>query len=137
MDIEKRQADRRRVLRAIFEAANGSETELVRIAPFQQSLELSEHEVMEACHYLVGEHLLTAPIKVEGGYIVSVQITHQGVKEIERSLQPPASHSAQHFPRPISVVNVHGNVIGSAIQSGSTGAHQDVSVGDLDLEDSH
>ena len=135
MDIEKRQADRLRVMRAIFDAANGSEVELVRIAPLQHSLGLSEHEVMAACHYLIGERLITAPIKVEGDYIISVQVTHRGIKEIERSLrQPSGGHSAGHFSPSISILNVHGDVIGSAIQSGSPGAQQDMSVGHLDLE---
>lgn len=131
MDIEKRRADRLRVMRAIFDAANGSETEIVRIAPLQQSLGLSEYEVMAACHYLIGECLITAPIKIEDDYIVAVRITHRGVKEMERSLQSSVGQPAPSFPLPISVVNVHGNVIGSAIQSGSPGAQQDVSVGDL------
>lgn len=135
MDIEKRQADRIRLIRAIFDAANGSEAEVVRIAPIQQSLGLAEHEVMSACHYLIGERLITAPIKIEDDYIVGVRITHQGVKEVERSFQTPTGQQAQAFPPSISVVNVRGNVIGSAIQSGSPGAQQDVAVGDLHLED--
>jgi hypothetical protein len=80
MDIEKRRADRLRVMRAIFDVANGSEVELVRIAPLQHGLALSEHEIMAACHYLIGERLITAPVKVEGDYIISVQVTHRGIK---------------------------------------------------------
>jgi hypothetical protein len=41
--------------------------------------------------------------------------------------------NTQHFPAAVSVINVHGPVIGSAIQSGSPGAQQNVSIGDLDL----
>ena len=61
-----------------------------------------------------------------------MQITHAGIKEMEQSRQDP-HEPTQHFPPAVSVMNFHGPVIGSPIQSGSPGAHQEVSMGDLDL----
>jgi hypothetical protein len=103
VDIEKRRADRLRVMGAIFHAANGSETEIVRIARLERGLGLSEQDIMTACHYLIGERLITASIKVEGDYIVGVQITHQGVREMERRLQT-ARESARLSPSSADVL---------------------------------
>jgi hypothetical protein len=67
------------------------------------------------------------PLEADG-----IQITHWGIKEMEESAQAP-HEPTEHFPPAVSIVTVHGSVIGSAIQSGSPGAQQEVSIGDLDL----
>lgn len=136
MDIKKRQAQRIRVLGAIFTVADGSEEVIVRIVPrLQQILELSEQEIIRDCHYLLGEGLIKAPIKVEDDHIVAVQLTHRGIKRVEQSLEPATEYHSSFIPS-ISVINVHGDVIGSAIQNGSAEAQQEMSVQELNLGDS-
>jgi hypothetical protein len=134
MDIERRRADRLRVMKAIFDASEGSETVLVHTTPhLQERLGLSDQELADACNYLVGEGLIAAKIQAAGFPApIGVQITHKGIKEMEQSLDAP-SKPTEHFPPAVSVINVHGSVVGSAIQSGSPGAQQEVSIGDLDL----
>jgi len=136
MDIRKRQADRARILKAIFDTADGSEEAIVRIVPqLVQSLGLPEQEIISACQYLVGEGWIKAPLKVEGNYIVGVHLTHRGVEKVEQSLKQTAERNGPFIPS-ISVINIHGDVISSAIQTGSAGAQQQIYAQDLNLEDS-
>jgi len=131
VDIDKRQADRLRVMRAIFDASHGSQLEVVRVLPFlENSLGLSRQEIVDACYYLVGEGLIVERIKAEG-LIIGTEITHRGIKEMEESIQAPDKPTS-HFPPFYSIVNVHGH--GNVIQSGSPGARQDVSIGSFDLD---
>jgi hypothetical protein len=139
IDIERRQANRLRVMKAIFDASGGSERVIVYTAPhpveahLPESLGLSDEEIADVCHYLQGEGLIVAALEVaEALGPIAVQINHLGIKEMEQSLGAPREPT-QHFPPAISVINVHGPVIGSAIQSGSPGAQQDVSIDDLDF----
>jgi hypothetical protein len=130
--IDERRAVRLRVMNAIYEASGASEHTLVSGAQLMEDLGLSDEDLADACKYLEGEHL----IKPRGGMWehltpFRLNITHWGIKEMEQSHQAPGEPT-QHFP-PLSVVYVNGNVIGSAIQSGSPGAHQEVTFGDLDL----
>jgi hypothetical protein len=138
IDIEKRRADRLRVMKAVFDTSGGSETVVVRTAPdLQQRLGLSFQELADACNYLVGEGLIVAMIEVaEFPAPIGVQITHKGIDEMEQTLEAP-TEPTQHFPPAVSVINIHGSVIGSPIQSGSPGAQQEVSVGDLNLDAVH
>jgi hypothetical protein len=133
LDIEKRRADRLRVMKAIFDASSGSEDVFVSGPELLENLGLSDQELGDACKYLEGEHLISTTQTMWGHLTpYMIQITHWGIKEMEQSLTAP-SEPTQHFPPAISVINVHGSVIGSAIQSASPGARQEVSTGDLDL----
>jgi len=132
-DIEKRRAVRLRVMNAIFEASGASEDTTVSGPSLLEDLGLSDQELADACKYLQGEHLIRASNTAWGhASPFFVNITHTGIKEMERSHQAP-DKPTPHFPPLVSVVNVHGPVIGSAIQSGSPGAQQNVTFGDLDL----
>ena len=132
-DIEKRRADRLRVMKAIYDASEGSEGAIVSGAELLDTLELSDQELGDVCKYLKGEHLITTRQTLWGHWTPhGIQITHWGIKEMEESARAPREPT-QHFPPAVSIVTIHGSVIGSAIQSGSPGAQQDVSIGDLDL----
>jgi hypothetical protein len=133
--VEKRQADRLRVLRAIWDATNGNPSEVARTAPtIQKQLGLSDQELEAACDYLVGEGLIrpTSKINESPGYI-AVQLTHRGVREMEESISVP-DKPTEHLPPAISVVHIQGDVIGSPIQSGSPGAQQGTTVRDISSE---
>jgi hypothetical protein len=87
----------------------------------------------DACTYLEGEGLIETTQTLWGHLTpYHIQITHRGILEMEQSLGAP-EEPTQHFPPAVSIINVGGSVIGSAIQSGSPGAHQEVTVGDIDL----
>lgn len=133
MDIERRKADRLRVMRAIFDLADGSEANVVSGGELLDKLELSDQALGDVCKYLEGEGLIKTTQTLWGHLTpFIIQLTHQGIKEIEQSLEAP-SEPTQHFPAAVSIMNFHAPVIGSAIQSGSPGAQQEVSVSDLDL----
>ena len=134
VDIEKRQADRLQVMKAIFEMAGGSQDVEVQGSDLLTRLGLAPQELGDACNYLAGQGLIEEAAPDMGASPVPywVNITHQGIMEMEQSLRAP-SEPTPHFPPLISVFHVEGNVIGSAIMSGSPGAQQQVTFGDLDL----
>jgi hypothetical protein len=132
-DTEKKQADRLLVMKAIYEASGGSEHDSVSGQDLLNDLGLPDEELADACMYLEGEHLIRSTRTMWGHltpYIIN--ITHRGIKEMEQSLQAPTKPT-EHFPPAISIINVHGDVIGSPIQSGSPGASQAVTL-EINLE---
>lgn len=122
-------------MKAIFEAADGVESEVVHIAStIPQELGLSNRELQDACDYLIGEGLIVSRIRAAGPPVhIGVQLTHLGITEMEQSLQAP-NRPTEHFPPAVSIIHVGGDVIGSAIQSGSPGAQQEVTIGDINLD---
>ena len=163
-EVDRRRAERLRVLKAIYDASVGSETTLVDGARLLEDLGLADQEVADACDWLEGEDFIRS-MRVEESLIpIRVQITHRGIKEMEqesdkapviaaqigledltrliqitqqglqeikKAMQEPRQPT-EHFPA-INFIHIGGDVSGSAIQSGSPGAHQQVSIGDLDL----
>lgn len=126
VDIAKRQADRWRVMNAIFDASDGSETVQVRPGFAFKELGLTEREQADACNYLIGERLIRVAAKFEESDLpVIVHITHRGIVEMEHSLSAP-DKPTEHFPPALSVINVFGSVTASTIQSGSPGARQSI-----------
>jgi hypothetical protein len=78
VDVEKRRANRLRVMKAIFEESGGSETELVDTAQLRNDLALSDTELADARNYLEGEGLITARYRVLGQLSpIAVQIRHR------------------------------------------------------------
>jgi hypothetical protein len=134
VDLNKRKADRLRVMNELFEAASGSERRIINTRAVPTKLGLSDEEMADACRYLEGEGLIS-PMKGLWGrpFPTNVQLTHWGVREVEESREHPET-ATEHFPPLITVTHVHGDVVGSVIQAGSPGATQTASVGNLDLE---
>jgi hypothetical protein len=133
VDIEKRRADRLLVMKTIFDASQGSEDVFVSGPALLEALDLSDQALGDACNYLAGEGLIKTTQTMWGHLTpFTIQITHWGIKEMEQSLIAPEEPTL-HFPPAVSIINVGGSVIGSAIQSGSPGADLKLSVGDFDL----
>lgn len=133
-DIEKQRANRLLVMKAIYDASDGSEGNPVSGPALLENLGLSDQELGDACRYLEGEHLIRGT-KTLWSHLTPyiINITHRGIKEMEESLQAPSKPTA-HFPPAISIVNVQGNLIGSSIQSGSPGARQRMTMKDINIE---
>jgi hypothetical protein len=133
-DIAKRQADRLRVLRAIYEGTDGTTSEVARTAPtIQKQLGLSDMELEAACDYLTGEGLIKPTVKVNEppGYI-AVQLTYRGVREMEESINAPEMPT-KHLPAASVVTIINSTLINSPIQSASPEAHQMTSVNDVNI----
>lgn len=110
-----------RVLRAIFDAADGTTSQVVRTAQtIQRQLGLSDQELEAACDYLEGKGLLKAVAKDnESPVYIAVHLTHLGVEEIEESISSP-DRPTRYLPSAASVVQIiNSTVIGSPIQSAS------------------
>jgi hypothetical protein len=118
---------------AIFEASGASEYTMVSGPRLLEELGLPDQDAADACRYLEGEHLINNS-HTSWGHLTPfhIQITHWGIREMEQSRQAP-EEPTPHFPPLVSVVHVEGDMIGSTVQSGSPGAHQEVTVGDIDV----
>jgi hypothetical protein len=133
-DVEKQRTNRLIVMKAIYDASEGSEAKPVSGPDLLETLALSDQDLGDACKYLEGERLIKGT-RTLWGHLTPflVNITHRGIKEIEESLQTPAKPT-QHFPPAVSIVHVQGNLIGSPIQSGSPGAQQELTSGEIHIE---
>ena len=164
-EVERRRAERLRVLKAIYDISVGSETTMVAGTQLLANLGLSDQEIADACAWLEGENLITS-MRAAWGHLtpINVQITHRGIKEMEQdSAEAPViaaqigledlprliqitqqgfeeikkamrepRQPTEHFPA-INLIHIEGDVSGSAIQSGSPKAYQELSTGDFDL----
>ena len=81
---EKRQADRLRVLKAIYDVSIGSETTMVSGSQLLEDLGLSDHDLADACDWLEAEQFIKS-VRVTWGHRTpyNLQITHRGIKEME------------------------------------------------------
>jgi len=130
-DIEKQRANRLLVMKAIYDAAGGGERNAVSGPELLKTLGLSDRELADVCKYLEGEQLIQGSRTLwSRSTPYTIHITHQGIKELEESLRAPGVPTA-HFP-PASIVTIHGDVIGSPIQSASPNAIQ-VAATDIDV----
>jgi len=126
VNVEKRKADRLRVLQAIFDAASGIEDEPVRLAPtIQSQLDLSAQDLQAACAYLVGEGLIKPIVKInEAPAYISASLTHRGAIEMERSISSP-DKPTKHLPSVNSVITIINSTLhNSPIQSASPEGRQ-------------
>jgi len=135
VELNKRKADRLRVMNEFFEAASGSEQAVIDTEAIRTKLGLSDQEMADACKYLEGEELINPmPGLWNRLFPHRVRLTHWGIREVEESREHPETPT-EHFPPLVTVTqHFHGNVIGSPIQAGSPGATQTTTVGDLNLE---
>jgi len=134
--IAKRQADRLQVLRAIWDATDGSTSEVARTAPtIQMQLGLSDKELEAACDYLAGEGLIKPTAKIdEPPVYIAVQLTHRGAREMEESISTPEKPT-KHLPSAASVVVIiNSTLINSPIQSASSEGHQATSTNDVNID---
>jgi hypothetical protein len=121
VDIAKRQADRMRVLRAIFDDTDGTTSEVARLAPtIQDRLGLSDLDLEAACDYLAAKGLIRPTAKVDRGPVyIAAQLTGRGLDEIEAALSSP-SQPTRYLPAAASVVQIiNSTLIDSPIQNAS------------------
>jgi hypothetical protein len=91
IDIAQRRADRLCVMNAIYEASGGSEHKEVLGRGLAAKLGLTDQDLGDACRYLAGEGLIAEAMPDMSGSPVPywVNIRHEGIREIEQSLQAP------------------------------------------------
>lgn len=109
--LERRQEQRYAVLKHIFDRSDLAET--FRAYKIASTLPYPEQEIELALTYLAGEHLADAVETYHGGSR-GYKLTHQGIKEVERSLQKP-EEPTEHFSLQI-IQNFNAPV--GAVQTG-------------------
>ena len=114
--VKKKEA-RFRFLKELYEETEGSSSEIVKDQTIGKRLGFIDSETDNILEYLRGEGLIDY-ISMDGG----LQITHNGVVEVEEALQNPRD-STQHFPPVINVLNIQ-NANNSQLQQGTTGSNQ-------------
>jgi hypothetical protein len=120
VDLNKRKADRLRVMNEFFEAAGGSEQAFIDTETVRTKLGLSDQEMADACNYLKGEGLITPSPGLWGRpFPHRAQLTHWGIREVEESREHPETPT-EHFPALVTVTqHFHGDVIGSPSKPGA------------------
>lgn len=109
--LERRQEQRYAVLKHMYvvvEETNNSEKPFFEAGTIATALPYPEQEIESALTYLAGEHLAKKVGQTRLNGAKRYELTHQGVKEIERSLQTP-NEATEHFSTQI-VQHFHGTV---------------------------
>lgn len=123
--------DRLLVMKAIYEVLGDDTDSLAQLWPIREEQGLDDDRMANAVNYLEGEYLIKLLRTMTGQRTpMHANITHRGVREMEKAEANPEQPST-YFPPFVSVVHVGGNMIGSAIQSGSAGAAQHYQAGDI------
>jgi hypothetical protein len=134
IDLEQRRADRLRVMRLIFDEADGTRHSQVSGQWLLETSGLGDDKLGDICAYLIAEHLIENVGGMWGHYMPHlIMLAHRGIKEMERSLEVPDTPT-EHFPPLVSVIHIEGDLTGSPIQIGSPGATQQVSMSGVDLD---
>lgn len=108
-------------MNALFDAADGSERNIVDLTQLGRQLDIADQDVSDAARYLEGEQLLKG-IWPGGMHVPQAQLTHVGIVEIEEQRSEPTVPT-RHFPS-FNVINFHGDVVNSPIQQDSIGSTQ-------------
>lgn len=115
--VHQRQADRLRLLLALYEAVDADTMQRVNYKTLAAEIALDGEDARRAAQYLVDEGL--AKWAAMGG---SMAIEHWGIKEAEDALR---EQPTEHFDPPvINVVVVEGGGTIGNIQQGTTDSKQ-------------
>lgn len=118
--LDQKRALRRAIMVRIYEASDGSPRASFNAGDLAFEIGADPGATGQAVKYLVQEGLLT------GSGWGMVSITHDGVVEVEQSLDAPDAPTA-HFP-PGNHITVNGSVIGSTFQQAGAGSTQSIEV---------
>jgi hypothetical protein len=131
--LEQRQKLRYKILRTMFdetvEVSNDPTRQLFSPRSISSGLQLPVEETLTAMQYLAGEYLIEERAQVHGRYDSRYRISHQGIVEIERSIENPEVRTehfmlnvVQHFNAPVGSVQNAPNSAAQVIQNNNMGA---------------
>jgi hypothetical protein len=90
VDLVKRRADRQRVMRLIYEAAEGSRLSQVSGQGLLDSTGLPDEELGDICKYLESERMIKSHQTMWGHATPHfMELTHRGILEMERTPPEP------------------------------------------------
>lgn len=110
-DLKVKKAMRYKFLHLLYTKVNGSEKVPINMNDLGKELMLDRYTTSDIYYYLNNEGLIVP--RALGGLI---SITHEGIKEVERSLEYP-DKPTEHF-LPINVINI-GTMNNSTLQQGT------------------
>ena len=119
--IEGKTSRRAEFMSAVYEKSKGSEAVVINGPELGDQFGWPRGETDDVMRYWHGERLIRY-VAEEG----LIEITHQGIVEIEQAAANPARPTT-HF-RPNTII-FHGDVIGSQIQAGTTDSSQAITSG--------
>jgi hypothetical protein len=114
--IEEMRKNRFQFLHRLYEKTEGNEHEMVNMWDLGNELGFDRAETDKISQYLVGEYLME--YAAMGGII---NITHQGIIEVENAISHP-EEPTQYFP-PVNIINIH-HMESSQIQQGTVESTQ-------------
>lgn len=122
VDINKKQLLRLKFLDQLFDEVGGDTGPNVGSLAVGQAIGLSDYQEVDAIiHYLADEGLIEiTTMGDEDG--PTIELTHQGVVEIEQARTNPQKRT-DHFPPLVNIINVQ-QMHNSQIQQGTTGSSQ-------------
>jgi hypothetical protein len=116
--LEEKRRRRLAFMERLYQRADGERGERASSTEIGAELGWSDDETFKIVRYLIDEGLIERPAMGP-----SVGLTHAGVREMEEALGNP-HRATEHFP-PISVIVVHGDVVGSQLQAGASRSSQE------------
>jgi len=114
--IEEIREKRFQYLHLLWEKTDGNIRAREDMDALGELLGYSKQEIEKVVQYLVDEYLVKY-----AGLSKLIEITHEGVKEIEEALSHP-EEPTHYFP-PVNIINVH-HMEGSQIQQGTVSSSQ-------------
>lgn len=124
--LKDKQRIRFQFLNALYEMTDGNTDKLIQGYDVAKKIGLTEKDekAISAVNFLRGEYLIE-DANIVSGPLGVVQITHNGVLEVENAISRP-NQPTQHF-LPINVLHVN-QMIGSTIQQGTIASTQNASI---------
>ncbi|MBC8377191.1 MAG: hypothetical protein H8E26_14195 [FCB group bacterium] len=126
--IVEKQANRALFIHRLYELTDGDTDNLQDLVEIGSSLGFTSDESYRIVQYLDSEGLVEE-LTVGGGIV----ITHQGVKEMENSIQKPDTPT-EHF-EPYNMIVNYGTIINSQIQQGTDNSSISTQSSDANLSD--
>ncbi len=114
--LAERRRQRLEFMQRLYEVTEGRTLNVVSIDQLAAELGWSDTEASNVVEYLSAEGLIEHQMGNQAS------ITHDGVVEVEETLEDP-SRPTEHFPA-VNLVMVQGSVVGSQIQAGTIGSEQ-------------
>lgn len=144
MDLATKKQLRTAFVKWVYDQAGGGQRELAEPQEFTvpggwTGEKPTDDDVADAIEWLEGQRLVKAHWtfgglpsvqlthagirEIERAGLPSVQLTNAGIREIEQAIDRPGQPT-EHFVPLVNITNIHGSVYGSQLQQGSPGASQ-------------
>ena len=130
--VDEKNKQRLKFLRALYETTDGDVNSSINGFDCGTKLDFDRPTTSLVIRYLSADGLVNA-----GADLLSVSITHDGVREVEAAMKQPPSPT-KHFPLPLpvtmnvlNVTNMHGSMVQQGTTSSTQAQHNETNAPDL------